>query len=148
MRFSILRRDPGYFFENVHEDLNRFLRDAYREFGEGKAERAWRPAIEVKESKDMYKIKAELPGMEKNDIDIEMHENYIAIKGESKKCEEKEGENVYTSEFRYGKFYRSIPLEHPIIPDESKAEFDKGILRISLKKIQEKEPEVKKLTIE
>lgn len=147
MRFSVIKREPSYFFENMHEDLNRFLRDSYKELSSGMVEKTWRPALEIKESKEEYKIKAELPGINKEDIDIEMHENYIALKGESQKCEQKDDENVHMSEFRYGKFYRTVPLEHAINVDESQAEFNNGVLRITLKKQADKEPEVKKLSI-
>jgi len=146
MKFSILKREPSYFFENIHEDLNRFLRDSFREVGD-MTEKTWRPAVEIKETKDRYKIKAELPGMNKEDIDIGLYETYITIKGETQKCCEKDDENTHMSEFRYGSFYRSIPLDKPINPEESNAEFKNGVLHIELKKQEIKEPEVKKLTI-
>lgn len=148
MRFSLIKRDPSYFFENMHEDLNRFLRDSFKEFSVGEAiEKAWRPALEVKETKEEYKIKAELPGINKEDVEVELGENYIVVKGETQKSEKKDEENLHMSEFRYGKFYRTIPLENPINPEESSAEFKDGILHIELKKQNIKEPEVKKLEI-
>jgi HSP20 family protein len=151
MKFNIMRRnlsEPTYFFDNIHEDLNRFLRDSFRDFKIDKnIEKAWRPALEVKETKDEYKIKAELPGLEKDDIDIELHENYITIKGETEKTEQKDEENLHMSEFRYGKFYRTIAMENPINPATSNAHFKNGVLHIELKKQDVKEPEVKKLEI-
>jgi len=148
MKFSIVKRETPYFFENMHEDLNRFLRDSFSEFSAGDiVEKAWRPALEVKETKDEYKIKAELPGLNKENIDVSLHENYVTIKGETQKCEEKDNENTHISEFRYGKFFRSIPLDKSINVSESNAEFKDGILHIDLKKQQIAEQEVKKLTI-
>ena len=154
MRFSIIKREPSYFFENIHEDLNRFLKDTfgdieYLDKAGNSAYRVFRPAVEIKEKKDKYKIKVELPNVNKEDIDVELCENGISIKAESKFEECKEEENIRTSEFRYGKFERTIPLEHSINCDEAKSEFKDGILHIELPKIHEdKKDEVKKLKID
>lgn len=152
MKFSIIKRQPSYFFENMHEDLNRFLRDT---FGEHELEnltkphmmQLWRPALEIKETKDEYRIKAELPGINKENIDVKLEKNQVTIKGETQKCEECEDENVHVSEFRYGKFYRRIPLETAIDTETSNAEFKNGVLNINLKKLETSKPEVKKLEI-
>lgn len=154
MRFSIVKRDPSYFFENIHEDLNRFLKDTFGdiEFMDRTAMptiRAFRPAVEIKEKKDMYKIKVELPNVNKEDIDVDLEKNAISIKAESKLEECKEEENIKTSEFRYGKFTRIIPLEHEINPENAKSEFKNGILHIELPKVHEdKKEDIKKLKID
>ena len=154
MKFSIIKREPSYFFENIHEDLNRFLKDTfgdieYLDKTGNNAYRIFRPAIEIKEKKDKYKIKVELPNVNKENIDVEMCENGISIKAESKFEECKEEENIRTSEFRYGKFERVIPLEHAINCDEAHSEFKNGVLYIELPKIQEeKSDDVKKLKID
>ncbi len=153
MKFSIIKREPSYFFNNIHEDLNRFLKDT---FGDIEAiekssfpqiERVFRPAIEIKETKNEYKIKVELPGVKKEDIDAELYENGIVLKAQCE-CEKIENdENLHTSEFRYGKMVRSIPLEHSINLDKAKSEFKNGILKINLEKMEQQKEEVKKLTI-
>jgi len=154
MRFSIIKREPSYFFENIHEDLNRFLKDTfgdieYLDKTGNSAYRAFRPAIEVKEKHDKYKIKVELPNVNKEDIDVEMDENAISIKAESKFEQCSEEENIKTTEFRYGKFERVIPLEHNINCDGAKSEFKNGVLHIELPKIHEdKKNEMKKLKID
>lgn len=154
MRFGIIKHEPSYFFENIHEDLNRFLKDTFgdMEYLDKTANnflQTFRPAIEIKEKSDMYKIKVELPNVNKEDIDVELSDDYISIKAESKceKCEE--NENVKTSEFRYGKFFRQIPFEHKIKTDEAKSEFRDGVLKIRLPKMESnKKEEIKKLHIE
>jgi len=154
MRFSIIKREPSYFFENIHEDLNRFLKDTfgdieYLDKSANEAYKSFRPAIEIKEKKDKYKIKVELPNVNKEDIDVEMCENAISVKAESKFEQCQEEENVKTTEFRYGKFERTIPLEHTINCDEAHSEFKNGVLYIELPKIHdEKNENIKKLKIE
>ena len=153
MRFSVIKRDPSYFFENIHEDLNRFLKDTFGDIefmdkSNMQLMKAFRPAVEIKEKSDQYKIKVELPNVDKEHIDVDLTKNSISIKAESKFEECKNDENLRTSEFRYGKFTRIIPLEHEINPDEAKSEFKNGILHIELPKIhQDNKEDVKKLTI-
>jgi len=154
MKFSIIKREPSYFFNNIHEDLNRFLKET---FGDIEAieksslpqiERVFRPAIEVKETKNEYKIKVELTNVKKEDIDVELYENGIILKAQSKFEKTTDEENLHTSEFRYGKFVRSIPLEHSIDINKAKSEFKHGILHINLEKLQQEKEEVKKLAID
>ncbi len=154
MRFSVIKREPSYFFENIHEDLNRFLKDTFGELPYAEKEmlsvyKAFRPAIEVKEKKNEYKIKVELPDVKKEDIDVELKENSISISAETKFEECKEEENLKTSEFRYGKFSRVIPFEHQINPDNAKCEYKNGVLHIQLPKLHEdKKDDIKKLKVD
>lgn len=154
MRFSIIKREPSYFFENIHEDLNRFLKDTFGDMSyldktNLPVFKAFRPAVEVKEKKDKFQIKIELPNVNKEDIDVELGQNAISIKAESKFEECREDENIHTSEFRYGKFSRIIPLTSEINPDEAKSEFKNGVLNIELpKKEEDKKEDIKKLKID
>lgn len=154
MKFSIIKREPSYYFNNMHEDLTRFLRDTfgdleYMDKGQVPIERMFRPAIEVKETSKNYNIKVELPNVKKEDIDVDLYENGIVLRAESKFEKKEDKENVHTSEFRYGKFMRSIPLEHPVKPDMAKSEFKHGVLNITIeKKEPETSDEAKKLKIE
>ena len=104
MRFSIIKREPSYFFENIHKDLNRFLKDTFGDIEYlnkpiSEIYKTFRPAIEIKEKKNEYNIKVELPNVNKEDIDVELSENAISLKAESKfeKCSE--DENIKTSDF-------------------------------------------------
>lgn len=154
MKFSIIKREPSYFFDNMHEDLTRFLKDTFgdMEFMDKNnvpVERTFRPAIEVSETPKDYKIKIELANVKKEDIDVELYENGILLRAESKFEKEDSVHNVHTSEFRYGKFVRTIPLEHAINPDMAKSEYKHGVLHITIeKKEQDKKDEVKKLKID
>ena len=154
MKFSVIKRDPSYFFENIHEDLNRFLKDTFGDIefmdkSNMQLIKAFRPAVEIKEKPELYKIKVELPNVDKEHIDVELSKNAISIKAESKFEECREDENIKTSEFRYGKFSRVIPLEHEIKVNEAKSEFKNGVLHIELPKMNEdKKDDVKKLKID
>ena len=154
MKFSIIKREPSYFFNNMHEDLTRFLKDTFGDMefmdkGYMPLEMTFRHAIEVKETPKAYKVKVELAGVKKEDIDVDLYENGIVLHAESKFEKEEEKENIHTSEFRYGKFSRTIPFEHPINPENAKSEFKHGVLKITLDKEEpEKDEKARKLQIE
>jgi HSP20 family protein len=102
------------------------------------------PALDVYEEKDQIVVKAELPGMTKDDIQISISDNVLTIKGEKKKEEEDTGKDYYRSERVYGAFFRAIPLPAEINPDKVQATFKNGVLEIRLPKSEEaKKKEIK-----
>ena len=91
------------------------------------------PEIDVIDRKDEIVVKAELPGMTKESLDISISGDYLTIKGEKLQKKEEKGE-YYRSEIRRGSFMRSIHLPAPVVGDKAKARFKDGVLRISLPK--------------
>lgn len=153
MRFNLIKREPSYFFENIHTDLERFLKETFGELepvvvDNKPFERRHRPAVQISENKNEYKIDVELTGVKKEDIDVEVTEDGLIINAESKFERKENEENLHFTEFRYGKFTRTIPLEHKIDPENCASEYKDGILHIKLCKKEQKEKEqIKKLTI-
>ncbi|MFH0702037.1 MAG: Hsp20/alpha crystallin family protein [bacterium] len=146
-------KKPGYFMQDIQEEINNMLEDAFENFGlvglrTGRQETFWRPAIEVYEQNGNYQLKAELPGINKENIDIEVGEDSITVKGQIKRKEEEKKDNIYRSELRYGKFMRTVPLPTKIDNINAKAEFKDGILTITVPKTKEEEQKFKKITIE
>ena len=95
------------------------------------------PAIDLYEEKDEVVAKAELPGMEKKDIEVNISDHHLTIKGEKKKEEETKDKNFYRSERTYGSFSRSIELPAEVEIDKAKASFTNGVLEIRLPKTEE-----------
>lgn len=150
MRFSLIKREPSFFFENMHEDLQRFLKDTFGDVepsGNKPFERTFRPAVELCEDKESYNIKVELPCVKKEDITLALTPENLIITAESKFKREEDKKDVKYSEFRYGKFSRNIYFEHPVRLEEADSEFKDGILHINLKKVEPKGEEVKKIEI-
>lgn len=108
---------------------------------------SWKPAIELHEEKDEYVMKVELPGVNKEDINIEINENQIIISGETEQKRENKKDNIYRSEFRYGKYMRTISMPSEINTEETKAEFKNGILKIEAPKVEKEHKKYKKLTV-
>lgn len=153
MRFNLIKREPSYFFENIHEDLERFLKETFGELepltiDNKPFERRFRPAIQISENKKEYKVDVELTGTKKEDIDVNITEDTLTINAETKFEKKDSSDNLHFSEFRYGKFTRTIPFEHKINTEDASCEYKNGILHIVLSKKEEEPKEnAKKLTV-
>jgi HSP20 family protein len=100
----------------------------------------WFPAVDVYEDKDSLLVRAELPGMKKEDIEISLHEGFLTLSGERKGTEKEEGAETYRSERWLGRFHRTISLPCSVVPDKIKATYTDGILAVSLPKAEEAKP--------
>ncbi|NOX89965.1 MAG: Hsp20/alpha crystallin family protein [Calditrichaeota bacterium] len=98
------------------------------------------PLMNIEETKDAYKVSVELPGMEKDDIDIQIKDNVLTISGEKKEETKSEEGTFYRRERRYGKFSRSISLPGDVKVDNIEAEYKNGVLTLTLPKAEEAKP--------
>ena len=120
-----LRREMDRLFDRLSEWMPSFLR------GE---EGQWLPAIDLSETAKEIIVKAELPGMELDDIEVSLTGNMLKIQGERKQETEEEGENFHKIERSYGTFMRTIQLPAEVDPDNVKATYKKGVLTIRMPK--------------
>ena len=100
----------------------------------------WAPAIDISETKDDITILADIPGMQKDDIRIVVHENTLTLKGERKSETKEEKTNYYRTERTYGSFYRSFTLPSMVDATKIKANYSNGVLEIVLPKVEEAKP--------
>ncbi|MGO8764512.1 MAG: Hsp20/alpha crystallin family protein [Limisphaerales bacterium] len=100
----------------------------------------WTPAFDVYEEKDNFVVKAELPGMKKEDINVSLHDGSLIISGERQAETHSEGTEVYRAERFFGKFQRSVALPAAVASDKIKAQYRDGILTITLPKTEEAKP--------
>ncbi|MBE9029387.1 Hsp20/alpha crystallin family protein [filamentous cyanobacterium LEGE 11480] len=105
------------------------------------------PAIELSSTEDRVMLKAELPGIEAKDLDIEVTRDAISLKGEYRHTEKDAHQQVYRTELRYGSFHRVIPLPVEVDNTAATAEFQQGVLTLSIPKLQEVQPEAVKVAI-
>jgi len=105
------------------------------------------PKIDIYDRKDEVVVKAELPSVEKNDIDLTITKDSITIKGEIKREEEVKEVNYYASERSYGSFKRMIALPVEVESEKAKAAFKNGILEIVLPKKEEAKPKEIKIEV-
>jgi len=95
------------------------------------------PAVDLYQEKDDIVVKAELPGIDKNNIEVSLSDHHLTIKGEKKKEEEVKEENYYRSERSYGAFVRTVDLPVDVHGEKVKASFKNGILEVRLPKTEE-----------
>jgi HSP20 family protein len=100
----------------------------------------WTPALDVYEDKDHIVVTAELPGMRKEDIDVTLHDGSLSISGERKSEKEFKEAEVYRAERFVGRFQRTIALPVPVATDKIKAQYQDGVLTITLPKAEEAKP--------
>ncbi len=106
------------------------------------------PSVDIFEEGDNMVVKAELPGIKKEDIDVSMTDNVISISGEKKREEKVERKNYYREERSYGSFTRSFRLPAEVQTDKAKASFKEGVLEIRIPKTEEAKKREKKVSID
>lgn len=97
----------------------------------------WTPAIELKDSGNEFVLRAQLPGIDAKDLDVQVTKDAVSISGEHHQENRSEENGFFRSEFRYGKFQRVIPLPVEVQNDQVKAEFKDGILSLTLPKVEQ-----------
>lgn len=106
------------------------------------------PAVDVFEEKDDIVVKAEIPGMDKDNIQVNLTDHTLTIKGEKKKEEEVKEENYYRSERSYGSFFRTLELPKDVHADKVKATFKNGVLEVRMPKTEEAKAKEIKVKVE
>ena len=138
--FGGLRRRGGNLFSELNEiqrEMNRLFDDFFGERQSGLTEGAWTPAVDVSENEATILVRAELPGMKQEDIEVDLQDNVLTIKGEKKKETKEDQENFQRVERSYGSFSRTFTLPANVKPEDIKATFKDGVLEISLPKAEE-----------
>jgi len=104
------------------------------------ATRNWNPSADVYEEDGHYVIKAEVPGVDKKDIHVDVENNILVLKGERTEDRELKEENYYRKEMAYGKFQRSFALPKGVDADNIKADYNDGVIKITIPKPETKKP--------
>jgi HSP20 family protein len=157
MKTDLILREPELYFDSIHNELNNFLRDTILHPAMShqltmKKISTWRPAVEIKQSDKEYMVKVQLPGVNKDDIEVELDNDFMTITAEieeEREEQEEKDENLKynTCEFRYGKYRRTISFDQPIKAEESVAEYKNGVLKIKIPKQHPHEYKSHKLEI-
>lgn len=119
----------------LRDEMDRLFTSPFNELQRGgQLFNQWAPALDLYEDKDNIFVKAEVPGMKKEDIDVSLHENALTISGERKYEQKHEEAENYRSERFFGRFTRSVTLPVPVEGEKVKASYKDGILTITLPK--------------
>jgi len=106
----------------------------------------WKPRFEVLDMDTAYRVRAELPGMDKKDVNIEVDNDVLTISGE-RKYKNKDSDKKDYSEFSYGKFSRSFNLPEDVKNDNIKASMKNGVLALEIPRMEEIKSDIKKISI-
>ena len=137
---TIVRYDPFRDLRTLQEEVNRlFSTNLTRAFGddEGIGRGAWAPSVDIYENKDQIVLEAELPGMKQEDFDLSIENNVITLRGERKFEKTDETDNYHRVERSYGAFTRSFTLPQTVSAEGATAEYNNGVLRVTLPKREE-----------
>ena len=139
---TLVHLQPWRDIDTLNRRINRLFDDVLPDLPTSFA-----PAAEISEQVDAYQLKVEVPGMEVNDLDIEVTKDVVSISGERKQENHSAENGVTKSEFRYGKFKRVIPLPGEIQNDKVVAEYNNGILSLTLPKTEAVKNKVVKVKV-
>jgi HSP20 family protein len=129
------------FQREMNRMLDQFFRgDVFEDAGGTGA--VFSPAVDITETKDAYIIKAELPGMKKEDVKVTLNNNILTITGEKKSEYEKKEGNYHRIERSFGTFERSLSLPGAFTPDTVDAKYTDGLLTLTLPKTEEAKQKV------
>ncbi len=151
-----IKKPKYYYLEDYMRDIRDEMENLFKstfspadfmdkEFEKG--DLVHKPPVQLCEKEGKFELKVQLPGIKKEDINVEIMDNSIKIKAETKEEEKIEEENLYRSEFRYGKYMRTVSLPENVISSDAEAEYKDGVLTISVPKAKIEEKERKKLTV-
>jgi HSP20 family protein len=136
---TIMRYDPFRDLRTLQEEVNRlFSTNMSRTFDdEGIGRGAWAPSVDIYENKDHIVLEAELPGMKQEDFDLSIENNVLTLRGERKFEKTDENDNYHRVERSYGAFTRSFTLPQTVSAEGATAEYNNGVLRVTLPKREE-----------
>ncbi len=123
---------------DLQDEFSRFFEDFGN--GLGSVEEHFTPPIDIQETDDAYIVEADVPGMKKEDVHIEVNDDVLTIKGERKSEHEEKREDYHRIERQYGSFRRTVTIPGGFQYDAVKAKFKDGVLRVTLPKREDAKP--------
>ena len=145
---ELVRWNPRRDLFNWPLGINRMFEDFFHPTlfnEEGVSMWNWHPVVDIYENDDNVVITAELPGVDKKDISVDVNGRILTLKGERSADNEVKEDNYYHRERSYGKFERSFTLPADVDPDKVKADFKDGILKLDIPRPEARKP--KQITV-
>jgi HSP20 family protein len=144
---ALIRWEPFREIEGLQREMNRLFESLSPAEAGPVNGITFMPAAEMHETPNSIELKLEIPGLEAKDIDVRVTEQAVAISGERQSQTKTEERGMTRSEFRYGKFQRVIPLPARVQNDQVKADYQNGVLSLSLPKAEEEKNKVFKVNL-
>jgi len=135
---ALVRWDPAGDIDSLQSDFNRFFEGFLGRPVAGS--RRWAPAMDLSETDDALVLRADLPGVDRDDVAIEVKDNVLTVSGERRSEHEDKQEGLHRIERSYGSFSRSLTLPRGVDAEAVTAGFDKGVLEVRIPKPVEAKP--------
>jgi HSP20 family protein len=140
---ALVRWTPVRNLLSLQEEMNRMFNEFFRGGNGGEqgwVAGAWTPPVDICETDDALVLKAELPGVSKDDVNIEIHDNTLILRGERKHEAEVKGEHYHRVERAYGTFQRSFVLPTMVDQEKVQATYKDGVLELHLPRLETAKP--------
>ena len=137
---NVIRYAPHRDLARMQHRLNHLLGDAVTPFVPAEGVGSWLPPVDITEETDRLVFRVEIPGVDKDDIDVKVENGTLILRGEKKQPQETQGETTHRVERYYGAFSRSFVLPTTVNVDAIQARYKDGILELVLPKADEAKP--------
>jgi HSP20 family protein len=139
---SLIRWNPARELAKVQDDFNRLAGTFFRDdaFETSFARGAWEPVVDISETPENYLVTAELPGLTKDDVNINYEDGVLTIRGEKRQEKEEKRKNYHRLERSFGAFERSFRVPSRVLVDKIDAKFKDGVLSLTMPKAEEARP--------
>ena len=139
---ALVRWDPAREVDTLQSEVNRLFDTFFSgRPGDGGAMRRWVPAMDLLATDEHLVLRADLPGLDREDVNVEIKDGVLTVSGERKAEREERGRDFYRAERAFGSFSRSLALPEHVDAEKISADFDKGVLEIRIPKPEERKPQ-------
>jgi HSP20 family protein len=148
---ALIRWEPIGELNTIQNEMNRLFNTFFDQAAPtgrgGGPSRRWIPAMDLVETADHYVLRADLPGLSDDDVNLQLEDNVLTISGERKAEHQQHEQGYHRIERAFGSFIRSLTLPDGVDPDAVQADFDRGVLEIKIPKPEQKKPRQVQITL-
>ncbi len=148
---ALIRWEPVAELGTIQNEMNRLFNTFFDQPSatgrNAPGARRWIPPMDLVETGDHYVLRADLPGLSDEDVNVQLEDNVLTISGERTAEHEDQQEGYYRLERAFGAFSRSLTLPEGVDPDSVQAHFDRGVLEIRIPKPEQKKPKTVQITL-
>ena len=145
---TLVKWTPKRNMLNIFDDVEQMMHQAFgHSLENGSSRLSYSPLMNVSETESDYLVMMDLPGVEKKDVEVNLSDGFLSVSGERKTSEKGDENSRIWHETTLGAFSRSFELTSDIVEENVKAKFNNGVLNITIPKVEEVKPSVKKITV-
>jgi HSP20 family protein len=137
---ALIRWEPVAELNTIQNEMNRMFNTFFDQTAPTSSGRRWLPPMDLLETAEHYVLRADLPGLSDDDVDIQLQDNVLTVTGERNAEHEQQQEGYHRLERAFGTFSRSLTLPDGVDPDMIQAHVDRGVLEIMIPKPEQKKP--------